>query len=85
MHIVCATNEDLAEAVARGTLREDLHMRLKGGVIALPPLRERFDEITYVIKSHCDELGIAPERAGRTEGSETARSRKVCDREARVR
>ena len=61
VHIVCATNEDLAVAVARGTFREDLYMRLKAGIIALPPLRERPEEIPFIIKKYCGELGIAPD------------------------
>jgi DNA-binding NtrC family response regulator len=44
--IVCATNRDLHAMVEEGTFRRDLFHRLKIGHIAIPPLRERKEDIT---------------------------------------
>jgi two-component system response regulator AtoC len=45
VRVVAATNRDLEQAVAEGQLREDLFFRLNVVCIALPPLRQRRDEI----------------------------------------
>ncbi|PKR55519.1 sigma-54-dependent Fis family transcriptional regulator [Thalassospira marina] len=41
--LICASNVDLAAAVANGKFREDLLYRIKGARLALPPLRDRTD------------------------------------------
>ena len=43
--LVAATNRNLEELVARCSFRQDLFFRLRGVVCALPPLRERREDI----------------------------------------
>ena len=43
--LVCATNDNLSELVARGLFRSDLLYRLRGVVITVPPLRERREDV----------------------------------------
>lgn len=43
MSLICATNRNLRELIAKGAFSEDLYYRLNGLVVRLPPLRERTD------------------------------------------
>lgn len=43
--IMATSRSDLLEALEDGTLREDLYYRLAGVTVAVPPLRDRVDDI----------------------------------------
>ncbi|MSN26862.1 MAG: response regulator [Geobacter sp.] len=47
--IVCATNRDIRALVADGSFRNDLYYRLCTHLIALPPLRQRKDDIPLLL------------------------------------
>jgi transcriptional regulator with PAS, ATPase and Fis domain len=65
--VICATNKNLKEMIARGEFREDLYYRLNGLVVRLPALRERQDlEVVTrkILASVCHSatpIGISPE------------------------
>jgi transcriptional regulator of acetoin/glycerol metabolism len=64
--LVCATNRNLRDLIAKGMFREDLYYRLNGLVIKLPPLRERTDfekliEKILAIEPNGTDYTVSPE------------------------
>ncbi len=47
--LVCATNADLAARVRDGTFRDDLYYRINVLSLHVPPLRERIEDIEWLI------------------------------------
>lgn len=56
MRVVAATNEDVTHAVQQGRLRQDLLYRLNTGMVHLPPLRDRRDDIVLLATHFLTEI-----------------------------
>ncbi|MCC6522214.1 MAG: sigma-54-dependent Fis family transcriptional regulator [Polyangiaceae bacterium] len=63
VRVVAATHRDLVELVALGQFRADLLYRLKVVDIALPPLRERLEEVEPLVRHFVAELSEGRELA----------------------
>jgi len=71
MRVVAASNEDLAQAVADGRMRQDFYYRIHVVPIHLPPLRERREDIPLLVSEFLQNHPLAREKAV-TSISETA-------------
>ncbi|HVJ63888.1 MAG TPA: sigma-54 dependent transcriptional regulator [Bdellovibrionota bacterium] len=56
VRIIAATNRDLAELVSEKKFREDLLYRLRVVEIKMPPLRERKEDLLWLVPSLLDKL-----------------------------
>lgn len=64
VRIVSATNANLHKQIEAGEFREDLYYRLNTIPVAIPPLRERKEEIldiaNKVLEDNCEKYGFEP-------------------------
>ena len=70
VRIICATNKELARRVSEGSFREDLFYRINVIPVTIPPLRERRDDIPYLVKHFLRKLAqeqAVPEKKISTE------------------
>ena len=55
VRIIAATNRNLTKRIAEGEFREDLYYRLNVIRLAIPPLRERGDDVTILLRHYLAE------------------------------
>ena len=58
VRIISATNRDLEVQVKQGTFREDLFYRLKVVTMALPPLRERKEDLSLLMNHFIEKFSV---------------------------
>lgn len=56
VRVVAATNSDLEKLVEAGRFRRDLYFRLNIVTLVIPPLRERSEDLFYIVKHFVDRF-----------------------------
>ena len=56
VRILCASNRNLEQLVKKGEFREDLYFRLSTITITVPPLRERSNDIPFLVENILSKL-----------------------------
>ena len=59
VRIIAASNEDILERVRQGTFRKDLYYRLNTLPIAIPPLRDRGDDLFLIARRLMEKAGVS--------------------------
>lgn len=62
VRLISATNENLAEAIAKGTFREDLYHRINEFTLHIPSLKERQEDILLFANFFLDQANRELER-----------------------
>src|SRR5581483_8736336 len=61
IRVIAATNQDLTKAIADGRFREDLYYRINVIPIALPPLRDRREDVPllaeHFLAKYAEQMG----------------------------
>jgi len=71
--LICAANRSLEEEVRAGRFREDLYYRINGVCLRVPPLRDRKEDIPFLISFFLEKHALLLGRAQPTLSSLTLR------------
>ena len=63
VRLICATNENLKEGIAKGTFREDLYHRINEFTLRMPDLKERPEDILLFANFFLDQANRELERS----------------------
>jgi len=58
VRVIAATNKDLKKTLKEGTFREDLFYRLNVIPIEIPPLKQRIEDIPYLVKHFISKFSL---------------------------
>ncbi|MBK8979115.1 MAG: sigma 54-interacting transcriptional regulator [Planctomycetes bacterium] len=73
VRLVTATHRDLRALVSRGAMREDFFYRIRVYEIAMPPLRERLEDLPLLVEHLVTVLDVAQRRSVRGVSREALR------------
>jgi DNA-binding NtrC family response regulator len=59
LRLICATHQDLLQMVREGRFREDLYYRIHVIHLRIPPLRERPEDIPWLVRGFLEEYALA--------------------------
>ncbi|WP_164516870.1 sigma-54-dependent transcriptional regulator [Clostridium transplantifaecale] len=59
VRIICATNRNMEEEMAAGRFRSDLYYRINVINLCIPPLRERMEDIPYLVSYFISKYNVA--------------------------
>jgi len=78
VRLVASTNRDPEEAVRNGQLRQDLYYRLQAGVISIPPLRDRLEDVPLLAEHFVDRFNARQTRPTPVTGIDEAALHAMC-------
>jgi len=78
VRLVSSTNRDPEDAVRNGQLREDLYYRLQAGVITIPPLRDRLEDVPLLAEHFLDLFNARQTRRTPVLGIDEPTLRALC-------
>jgi transcriptional regulator with PAS, ATPase and Fis domain len=78
VRLVASTNRDPEEAVRNGQLRHDLYYRLQAGVISIPPLCDRLEDVPLLAEHFVDLFNARQTRLTPVSGIDEAALRALC-------
>lgn len=85
IRLICATNENLYQAVTEGSFRQDLLYRINTVEIVLPPLRERKEDISLLLDWYLQHYSQRYQRDGLHISAADKRSLQLYDWPGNVR
>jgi two-component system, NtrC family, response regulator AtoC len=62
LRVICGTSRDMEAEVRAGTFREDLYYRLSGVCLRIPPLRQRKEDVSHLMRFFLERYSTAYRR-----------------------